>query len=116
MGLKEDFGKVLQSQGMDVTLRTVSLTTDDDTYGTASESYTESTIKAVVQHAKIDEVLKRFGNVEKVEKVAYLSGDVQISEKDYLVVNSEVFGIYKIDEFEFAGQTIFKKVWLRKKQ
>ena len=101
------FAKILEKHGVNVTLRQVTTTEEDEIYGTVSESYTEKQTKAIIQDLKEEIKLERQGQVITAEAVAYVDPQLQISEQDYILYNNVLYAIARIS---YTGA--YKKLFL----
>lgn len=92
MGLTE----ILNRQGVAVTLRNVTLTEDDSTYGTATETYTDTLIQAIVQPLDTVLSIEKQGQVITAETKAYVEDSVIVNEGDRLISGTETYEILEI--------------------
>ncbi len=88
--------EILSRQGVTVTIRNVTLTEDDTTYGTATETYTDTLIQAIIQ--PLDTVLniEKQGEVITAEAKAYVEDSVVVNEGDRLILGTETYEILEI--------------------
>jgi len=100
--------------GSDVTLKTRSTTIEDDLYGTVTESFTESTIKAIISFVKKEKKLDKPGEIPDYDAVAYVKSSVSVSPNDAIVYGSDEFRIVEIEEDSFRGEIKFKKLKLKR--
>lgn len=111
-----NFDNLIERLGSAVALKTVTLTSIESIYGTQSESYAESSIKAVFTIPKIDDVLLREGILKIGDMYAYIKTTLAIKEGDRIYWNSSDWEVVNIQKMPYQAETAYLKVGISRRQ
>lgn len=110
-----NFDNLIDLHGSSITLRTVTLSEIEAVYGTQSESYADSTVKAIMGIATEDNRLVRQGIIKAGDFIAYLKSGQAIKEGDMIVLASIDYEVIKYEKMYYQGNVAYIMATLKKK-
>jgi len=104
----------IDTHGTSVTLKTLSEAAEDTTYGTMTESFSESTISAVLSFAEENDRLVRQGILNTGDMKAYVKPDQTIAEADKITFGGVDWLVVYVGVQPYKSTTAFQVVGLKK--
>lgn len=98
-----------------MTLKSRSVEYSDDSYGSTDDSYTESTISALLTRPDENSKLVQMGVIKNGDMVAHVKSTVTINEGDRIVISGTDWEVVSTAEPQYQGEVVYKQIGLSKR-
>ncbi|MFA5132755.1 MAG: hypothetical protein WC444_05540 [Candidatus Paceibacterota bacterium] len=110
---QEAFTKMWGVFARDITLSTVSMTTNDE--GDVTETKTTINTKGMVKHITDTHSMENMGALLKGDTILLLKPTESINEQDEITVGSTTYSAAEVKTVDYKGTNIYKRVIMLRK-